>query len=252
MENYLELVRYRVIAELRTEMARAYLGLLWWVLEPLLYMLVFYFIFAVLFHRGGPGYVPVLLCGLVAWRWFDSTVRAGSVAIESNKILIQQAYVPKWVLPLVMTLTNTVKFLIVFGLLLGFLLVYGVTPALSWVSLPVVLALQFCLVLGAGSMAAMAVPFMPDLKILINNGLTLLMFLSGIFFSISDIPPAVQPFFLVNPMAALIDSYRKILIDGVWPDWEPLFLVALVSAAFLAVSSFGLRRFDRIYPKLML
>jgi lipopolysaccharide transport system permease protein len=252
MRSYLELVGYRVVAELRTEMARAYLGLLWWVLEPLLYMLVFYFVFAVLFERGGPGYVPFLLCGLVAWRWFDSTVRAGSVAIESNKVLIQQAYVPKWVFPLVMALTNTAKFLIVLCLLLGFLLLYGVTPTLAWASLPLVLAIQFCLVLGAGSSVAAVVPFVPDLKILINNGLTLLMFLSGIFYSISDAPPSVQPLFLMNPMAALIDTYRQILIEGVWPDWGSLLIVALISAALLSIASFGLRRFDRLYPKLML
>jgi len=252
MGNYIELVRYRVIAELRTEMARAYLGLMWWVLEPLLYMAVFYFVFGVLFQRGGPGFVPILLCGLVAWRWFDSTVRAGSVAIESNKVLIQQAYVPKWVFPLVMALTNTAKFLVVFALLLGFLLVYGISPAASWISLPVVLAIQFGLVLGVGSLAAMAVPFVPDLKVLINNGLTLLMFLSGVFFRISDVPPSVQPFFLANPMAALIDAYRTILIHGAWPDWVALLLVALVSAGLLLGASLGLRRFDRIYPKLML
>jgi lipopolysaccharide transport system permease protein len=151
-----------------------------------------------------------------------------------------------------MALTNTAKFLIVLCLLLGFLLLYGVTPTLAWASLPLVLAIQFCLVLGAGSSVAAVVPFVPDLKILINNGLTLLMFLSGIFYSISDAPPSVQPLFLMNPMAALIDTYRQILIEGVWPDWGSLLIVALISAALLSIASFGLRRFDRLYPKLML
>ena len=108
-----QLISYKVYAELRSEIARAYLGILWWVIEPVLYMLAFYVVFAVVMQRGGEGYIVVLLTGLVAWKWFDATVRSGANAISANQGLMQQVYVPKYIFPAIVILTNLIKFVIV-------------------------------------------------------------------------------------------------------------------------------------------
>ncbi|HIB76240.1 MAG TPA: ABC transporter permease, partial [Flavobacteriales bacterium] len=72
-----DLVLYKVRTDLRSEVSQNHLSLLWWVLEPVLYMTVFYLVFGLLLKRGGgPEYVPFLLTGLASWKWFDSAVRA--------------------------------------------------------------------------------------------------------------------------------------------------------------------------------
>lgn len=252
MTKYLELIQYKVLAELRVEMARAYLGLLWWVVEPLLYMTVFYVIFAILFERGGPGFVPFLLCGLVVWRWFDSTARSGMEAIPSNRSLMQQVYVPKLLFPLIIVFVNTIKFLIILALLIVFLLLYGAGINVQWMALPVLIVTQFLLIVTTTSALAMVVPFLPDLRIFVNNGLTLLFFLSGVFFALREMPEPWQSLLYLNPMAVLIESFRNVLLEARWPDWYALGLIQIGSLICYWLVYRLFRRFDRIYPKLAL
>lgn len=252
MKRYIELVLFKSYADLRAEAARGYLGVIWWILEPVLYMAAFYVIFGVLFHRGGEGFVAFLLCGLVMWKWFDATVRSGCVSIKANAQLMQQVYLPKYLFPSFVVVVNTVKFLIVLSLLLVFLLLYGVPLSLSWLALPLLVAIQFLLILSVTYLASAIVPFVPDLKLLIDNGLLLLMFMSGIFFDIGDIDVHMQSLLRLNPMAGLIENYRFILLEGIWPDWSVLIAITLFSILVLCLSLFLFKRFDRVYPRTML
>ncbi|MBL4567407.1 MAG: ABC transporter permease, partial [Porticoccus sp.] len=87
------------MAELKAESSRSYLGFFWWILEPALYMVAFYIVFALVFQRGGPGFIPFLLCGLVVWKWFGSVVSGSANVILSSSALIRQVYIPKYLLP---------------------------------------------------------------------------------------------------------------------------------------------------------
>jgi lipopolysaccharide transport system permease protein len=75
--NTYSLVWQKAIAELTAESSRAYIGIPWWIVEPILYMFAFYFIFAVGFRQGGPELVPFLLCGIVPWKWVPASVQTG-------------------------------------------------------------------------------------------------------------------------------------------------------------------------------
>ena len=251
MLRYADVIKYQVRAELRAEMDRAYFGLIWWIVEPILYMAVFYVVFSILFNRGGPDFVPFLLCGLVAWRWFDASVQTGSNTIFINGAMMNQVYLPKLMFPLVAVVANTLKFFIILAILLAFLTVYGIEPSTSWAALLVLIVVQFFVVLVSASLLALLVPFFPDLNILIGNAMTLLLFLSGVFFSIYDMPEKAQTLFFLNPMAVLIAAYRDVLITHRWPNWTQLGLVMIgclvVGLLVLAIA----KRFDRLYPKLV-
>src|SRR5690606_21854583 len=97
--HYIDLMFYKAYAELRAEATRAYLGFLWWFLEPVLFLAIFYAIFETGLRRGGAAFVPFLLCGLVPWKWFASTVMGCANVMSRNYGIIQQVYVPKLVLP---------------------------------------------------------------------------------------------------------------------------------------------------------
>ncbi len=249
---YLDLIFYKVYAELRAEASRAYLGLLWWVLEPVLYMAAFYVVFGVIFQRGGEDFVVYLLCGLVPWKWFDASVKQASNSIGANRALMQQVYLPKLVFPTVVVLSNSVKFLVVLLLLLGFLVVYGVPLQPTWLALPAVVLTQLLVIVAVGTALAAVVPFFPDLKIIIANGLMLLLFLSGIFFTAADVPESLRFYFFMNPMAVLIDAYRAVLIEGAWPDFGRMGVVAVCSVIVLGWVWRMFMRFDRVYPKVVI
>ena len=249
--NYLELTFYKAYADLKAEASRGYLGTLWWILEPVLYLAVFYVVFSVIRYQEGGDFVTFMLVGLVAWKWFASTVAQGARSISNGVGLMQQVYLPKFIFPGVVALTNFVKFAVVVSILMGFLILYGVQPTLQWLWLPAIIVVQFVLGLAIASMLAAILPFLPDLRQLIDNALVLLFFLSGVIFDISRAPPQIETYLYLNPMVALIESYREVLLEGRAPQWLHLLVILAVSLSGIVAAMLLLKRFDRVYPKVV-
>ncbi len=250
--HYLELILYRTYADLKAEAARGYLGVLWWVIEPLLYLGMFSFFFIYVRGQHSSEVVAFLLVGLVVWKWFASSLPSGAKSIISGGNLMRQVYLPKYIFPCVAVLTNTIKFLIVLLLLLAALLCAGIRPSASWLALPVLIAVQFCLTLGIAGLLGALVPFLPDLQQIINNMLMFLFFLSGVIFDINKLPEPFRAYLSLNPMAMLIANYRTVLIDGRTPSWLGLAAALALACALCAVAGSLLRRYDRIYPKVLI
>lgn len=251
IHRYISLIKQKGVYDLVAEARRGYLGVMWWVLEPLLYMLAFYLVFVVVFNRDGEDRVAFLLIGLVVWKWFDSSVRQCSNCIASNIGLIRQVYIHKSVFVGMVVTTSTIKFLIVFSLLLVFLLVTNDGGAVSWISLLVLMFLQLFLMVAIGSVLAAIVPFVPDLRLLIDNGMMLLFFLSGVFFDIGADNMDLKAYFYVNPMFGLIENYRSVLLHGEWPDWVLLTEMFFSGVVLLSIGFWLLHRFDRDYAKVI-
>ena len=250
--NHKEVLLYGVYSDLRTEMARRFLGFLWWIIEPVMYMATFYVVFGLALRQGGPDYVPFLLSGMIAWKWFDGSVRQAGSSLAMNAGLVQQVYVPKYLFPLIQILSNTFKFLIVLILLLVFLLATGKKPGLTWLAIIPVFLTQLIFIIAIGFLLAAVIPFVQDLKQVVDNLLMLMMFMSGIFFNAEHIPDSMRFAFELNPMAVLIGAYRAILLDGQWPNWGHLGYSLLVSLPLLLIAGMIFRRFERHYPKLAL
>lgn len=249
--HYLSLIVQKSTADLITEARRGYLGILWWIIEPVIYMSVFYLIFVLVFNRGGADRVAFMLTGLVVWKWFATSILQSSNSIAVNIGLIRQVYIPKFVFPAIVVLTSTMKFLIIFSLLIIFLMLSGKSATLAWFSLPILMGGQLLVMLAIGSVLSAVVPFIPDLKLIIDNGIMLLFFLSGIFFDVSSAPPEIQTFLYLNPMVSIIDNYRQVLLGGSWPDWFLFGSVSLISLCCLATGLYLLHRFDRTYVKVI-
>ena len=250
--HYLELVLYKAMADLNAEASRAYVGFLWWILEPAFYMAAFYIAFGTGLRAGGIDKVVFLLSGLVPWKWFMSSVQNGSLTIQNNSGLIQQVYLPKYILPWIVVLTNTVKFFIILGLLLILTVSLGHSVDVTWLALPVLALVELVVIAALASLTAALVPLLPDLRLIVDNGLIVLMFLSGIFYEVDRLPHRLQHIVRANPMVAVIEGFRSVLVDHTWPDWPGLARATLVALVLYALAFWVLRRFDRDYPKHMI
>lgn len=248
---YIDLVVQEAKAGLRVEISRGYLGVMWWVIEPLIYMAAFYIIFAHLLHRGNDNFIIFLLTGLIAWKWFATTIMSGSNSLIANANLMNQVYLPKIIFPLTIIAINTFKFLIIFIIFLICLQFTPIKASLIWAMLPVVILTQLMLIVSVVCLISAIMPFFPDLRFVLDNILMLLLFLSGIFFDISKMPEPIKKYLALNPIGAVISMYRKVLLYGLTPDWQQLLLVMLFSVVVFLMALLLLHRFDRIYPKLI-
>ena len=249
--RYIELIIYRALADFRSEVSRMYLGVLWWFLEPLLYVAVFYVVFGLGFLRNSHHYVPFLLCGLIVWKWLDSTVRTASGTVAQSVSIMSQVYLPKIVFPLITVLTNFLKFLIILGVFLLFLWLYGEHAHASWWWLLVLLPLQLVLVAAAASLAAGLVPLVPDVRHAINYGMTFLFFASGVFFDPAELGAAARRILDVNPVLHLIAMWRAVLLQGVAPAPESLSYLAGIAAVLSVTAALLFKKMDRVYPRLV-
>lgn len=245
-----ELVVYKTYADLRAEAAKTYINYLWWVIDPLMAMGIFYLVFGVLLQRGQEGFVAFLLIGLVLWNWYRQSIVHAGGSLLAAKALMGQVYVPKHVFPASVLLTDLTKFAVVFALLLAFLWLSGYAVTLAYLALPAVLLTELLLLAALGFLLAGLSPYAPDLRFVADNLLMLQFFASGIFFSPRDIPDQLLGLFYLNPMAVVIDDARAILMEGVWPNWPRLLVTAVASALALAAAVALIRRWDQDYPRL--
>lgn len=247
--NSFELILYKVYADLKAEAARSYLGLLWWIIEPILYLCAYYVLFVLVMQRGGSDFAPVFLCGAVVWKWFDSGLKGGSHAISAHRGLLQQVYVPKYIFPVISVLGSTARFLPVFAVFVVFLLLYGIPAQITWLAAPMVMLTQLCLLLSLAMLVGAITPFLPDLKVVIDNGMMLLFFISGVFFNINEVQEPLKSYLLLNPMAGLIDEYRNVMIRGVWPDTGRMAIIWIASVALGTLALVLLKQMDHKYGK---
>ena len=250
LRHYIRLVAFKSWADLRAERERTYLGLLWWILEPAMFMFVFYFVFGVLRGNRGPGFVAFLLVGVVSWQWIQAGVSHCGDRVLNNLTLISQVRLSPAVFPLVVLLSDTIKFAVVLLLLIVVLGFLGYLPGKWILILPVLLMVQLLLVTGSGLIYSALVPIIPDLRYVMGAVLRAAMFVSGIFFDIDRLDSPHANLLSLNPVAGLIADARLILLHNEPPHWGRLGVAALSGLFLLAVATWLFRRFGPSYTKL--
>jgi lipopolysaccharide transport system permease protein len=252
LSRFIELIWTKAVFNLRSEVQRNYLSYGWWVLEPLLHMVVYYLVFGLLLQRGGENYPLFLLTGLIPWMWFMKVVSGSSGSILAGQNLMLQVGIPSVVFPLVSCLQATLKQVPVFILLFGFVWLQGYTPGAHWWALIPVIIVQAMLAIAFACAVAAVIPFVRDLAYLVPTGLTFLMFLSGIFYDYRSISPDWQELFLMNPIAFLLKCYREILIDGVLPEFLILIWWGVGSGAACLLLMLAYKHLRYVYPRIVM
>ncbi len=203
-------------------------------------------------NRGSDNFVVYLLCGLIPWLWFNKSISNSTISIQSGRSIMIQTRVSISLFPAEVVTQDLVKQLVVFVLLLLFLVLYGMNPTIHWIALVPIALTQLMLILAVSFLVALLVPFLPDMKYLVQTGLMLMMFGSGIFYSYDVMLPQHREIFFLNPMANLIKNYRDILMHHRWPDWSALSVIFLISLIVLGLCIHFLRQRRTTYVRLVL
>ncbi len=208
-------------------------GLLWSVVSPVLFLLIFYLLFRLVLNFNIPKYATFAFTGILAWAWFQSSVIQAVNSITSNPGLVNQPGFPVAALPIIAVTSNLLTFLISFPLLIVVLIMEGGSPSAALLGVPPLIALQFVLTLGVSYvLAALNVAFRD-----VEHGLPILLqlgyYLTPIFYDAGQVPERYRFFFEINPLFHLIEGYRSILLRGELPNPGPLLVIAAGSAVLL-------------------
>jgi lipopolysaccharide transport system permease protein len=254
------LIAYMVRADLRKSGSDTLLGNVWWVVDPLLQMLIYSVLVTLVFNRKIPDYGLFVFSGILPWKWFESTVKDGVNSVTSRERLIKQIYFPKLVLPVSAVTAGVVNFS--FGLipLVGLTLLMYRDRLSPWLLLiPLVAAVQFLFSLGVAVTLGAANVFYRDIGNLARHVLRFWFYLSPILYSADIILDSkfakehhwVAVVYNLNPWVHLINSYRNVAYYGQPPDWLGLGALALVSLVFLAGAVLFFKRVEPTFAKVL-
>lgn len=231
-----QLTRREVLGRYRGSL----LGIAWAVGNPLLMLAVYTLVFGYIFRaRWGEGvdtageYALVLFCGLTVFGIFSEVVSRAPSLILANPNYVKKVVFPVDCLPWVLigaALFHAAASLSV--LLIAQLLIRGVLPwTVLW--LPVVLLPLVLLAVGAAWLLASLGVYLRDVGHLVNALVTVLLFLSPVFYPAASLPAPLHRVLLLNPLTAVLESARAVLLWGQSPDW-PLLVPCLLVGALAA------------------
>ncbi|AST93379.1 MULTISPECIES: ABC transporter permease [Sutcliffiella] len=229
-----DLLLYLVKSGLKAENRNSYLGYFWWLLDPLLNVLVYYFLVVIILERGGENYAVYLVIGLVVWRWMNTTVTTSAKAIRKYGSIINQVYLPKSIFPLATTSTQLFNF--AFGLIVVaiFLVIFGIFPSWHIVYLPVIVLVQLVLLLAIALFLAYICVFIRDIDNILSHIMRLFFYASPIIWEGSRLPEKYDWVVAINPVAIIVDSYRSVLMYNQNPAFLGLFVIGFTSIICIA------------------
>ncbi len=222
--------------ELRIRYKGSWLGLLWAVLSPLGMVAVMHVVFTRLVPLNIPNYAAFIFAGLISWTWFQTSVITGSSTLLDNRDLVRKPFFPRALLPLTVTGTNFVLYLLALPVLLALLIFEGVplTPAL--LALPVVWVVQFLFTLACTVFFAAVSTIVRDVQHLLGVLMILWFYLTPIFYDLERVSGEQVYLLHFNPLAVLIMAHRAIALQGEMPNWTALAWCGLFSALLLGVA----------------
>ncbi len=230
--------------EVKTSIAETRIGIFWWVLDPLIMMMIYYFVVSVVFNRGGPNYHLFILCGIISWGFFSSALTGSSSSIFSNKTLIQQINAPLSLIVMVKPIARL--FFALFGIVI--IIIWNIS-LLGWHTLAII-PLLFSITLlsyGLGLFLAVVNVFFTDMSKLISYVLRAGFFLSPVLFPASRImdsekvPDLFKTMYGLNPMGWIITSMRSILLDGQMFRWQEFLILMAVIVVIIQTGLIWLR-----------
>lgn len=253
MRRYLPYAKYATKSELKSEVASSYLSWLWWILDPILFMLVYWFIFMVIFEQRKEYFHIFVFVGLTMWNLFNKTVSSSVRVVVTNRAVVTKVYIPKYMLVLILLFQNLFKMMISFGIIIVMMLWSRVSISVNIIYVIPILLDLILITFGVSTILAHFGVFFNDLKNLTNVGLRVLFYMSGIFYVISDrVNEAVATLLLrVNPIGFLIDACRSALIYSATPSRRLILLWFIVGVLLSAIGIVTIYKNENNYVKVI-
>ncbi len=242
-----ELVRTLAERDLRARYKQALLGFGWAVVTPVVFMLVFsLFIPRVAkINTHGVAYPLFAYLGLLPWSFFSSSMSQGGQSLVANAGLLNKVYCPREVFPLGSVIVATVDMSIATGILGLLFAIYSFMPKATSLWVPVLLAVQLAFTLGLTFLVSAVLVYFRDVRHALPMLLQLGLFATPVAWGIEMVPQSLRVLYsIANPLAPVIDGYRRTVLFGEPPQFRYLVPGAISSAVLLVVGYLTLKRLE--------
>ena len=258
--NWRELWAYRdlflVLAwrDISVRYKQTVLGALWAILQPVMTMVVFTFIFnhmAGIESGNGIPYPIFLYTGLLLWQYFSATVNNSAQSMVANASLIQKVYFPRLVIPATGATTALTDLAVASAILVVMMMYYGFFPQLvGVVIIPLQLLIATFSALGVGLFLASLNVKYRDVRYALPFFINIGLYVTPVIYPVAmlDKYPVVKMLLLcLNPMASVINSARTGLLGNSPIEWNALLVALFVSIIYFLFGLFYFRRTESYF-----
>jgi len=257
LRRYGALTRSFAINDIRTRYVGSLMGFFWAVVQPLLELGTYTFVFTVILlvrfeeHYDTWTNALYLFCGMVAWLSVSETLSRSVNVVRENAHLIKKLRFPPSVLCSYLVLSEGFSALVRFGLLFAAALLLGQGLSLHCLLFLPVLAVQMLFTLGLAMLLATTQVYFKDTQHLLGPALMIWMFITPIFYPASLFPKQFSPLLMLNPLSHLIGIYRELVLNHVFPQWGSLVIFTTMAVTTFLLGAITFHRHSRRFPDLV-
>ncbi len=237
--QYRELLKTNVKKEIRGKYKNSFLGVIWSFLNPLLQIAVYALVFPIILKNQQENYVIFLCVGLIPWTFFASSITRTAFTMIENSNIIKKVYFPREILPISVVTSEAVNFLISTIIIILFVIGYGVGISKYIVFYPLILIIQYLLLIGIALITSSVCVYFRDLQHFIGVFLQLLFYGTPIVYASETIPENFKWILQINPMTYIINGYRDIFYNQTMPDLKGLGILLLIAIG-LCIIGYGI------------
>lgn len=234
------------------------LGVLWAVLQPVVTMIVFSFIFnrmAGIESGDNTPYPIFLYVGLLLWQYYSNTLTKASGSMVANAAMIQKIYFPRLIIPATAATTGLVDFVIAAVILAGMMGWYGFRPHLvGLLILPLLMVCTVLAAMGAGMFLAAVNVKYRDVRYAVPFFIQIMMYVTPVIYPVRmlDNYPVIKTLMIwLNPMAGIITNSRAGILGQGPVDWPLLGISAFTSIIFFIIGLYYFRNTERYFADIV-
>ena len=247
ISNYRELLKTNIKKEIRGKYKGSWLGVLWTFLNPLLMLAVYAFVFPYILRVNVDNYTIFMIVALIPWNFFTTAIQSGTGSVVANGNILKKVYFPREIIPISITTSQLVNFLITCIIMAVFIIFSGVGFSAHALLFPLLVLIQYILILGLTFILSALTVFVRDIDHFVSVILMLGFYATPIVYQGEMLPKKFQIFLKLNPMAQLVEAYRSILYYHRMPDMTMLLIWGLGSVALLVVGYLIFKKLEKSF-----
>lgn len=233
--NYRQMMYNLVKKDLRTRYKGSFLGFLWTFINPLLQLLVYTIVFSSIMEVNIENFSIYVFTGLIPWMFFATSIQLGATGIIANKDLVKKIYFPRLIIPI--SIVNASFMNMLFSMVIVFiaLLFSGIGINQYILFLPIIMVLEYLLVLGMVFIFSALNVYFRDLEHILGIITMAWFYLTPIVYNTDMIPQEYLGLFFFNPMTNIVIAYRDILYYNKIPNFSTLGSIFIWSIVVIVI-----------------
>src|SRR5574344_1368738 len=246
---YRELLKTNVKKDIRGKYKASFLGVLWSFINPLLQVLVYAIVFPYIMRIQTPNYLVFLICGIIPWTWFTTSVSQGTTCITINANLIKKVYFPREILPISVVTSGLINFLISCIIILIFVLLGGLGISWHLIFLPLIALVQYIFSLAFAMLLGSFNVYVKDVEYIVAFIINMLFYATPVLYTTDMFHGWILWIFRLNPMAHIINAYRDIFYVHEIPQIGSLLILLGIGLIIVVICYKAFKKLEKRFAE---